>query len=66
MFLICFALEWGRSYVRSAKLNDVQTAVKAARDGDSLLVPVGTATWASTLKVSKNITKAPASQNHHH
>ena len=40
----------------SPALNDVATAVAAASDGDTVLVPAGTATWNTTLAVTKGIT----------
>ena len=35
---------------------DVHTAVQAAADGDTVIVPAGTQTWTTTLEISKNIT----------
>jgi hypothetical protein len=34
----------------------VQTAVNSALDGDTVVIPAGTATWSSTLTVTKGIT----------
>ena len=35
--------------------SDVKSAVKAARDGDTVLVPSGNSTWNETLFITKNI-----------
>src|SRR2546429_7999793 len=35
---------------------DVGTAVAAAADGDTVIVPAGTASWTATLEVTKGIT----------
>src|SRR5438132_4116228 len=40
----------------SPSLADVTTAVSSAVDGDTVVVPAGTASWTSTLTVSKAIT----------
>lgn len=43
--------------VRAASVSfaDVSSAVSLAADGDTVLLPAGTATWTSTLKINKNI-----------
>src|SRR5712664_2325799 len=41
---------------KSAELRDVQSAVANAREGDTVTVPAGTATWTSTLVITKGIT----------
>lgn len=41
---------------RSASLSDVTVAVQSAATGDTVTVPPGTATWASQLTITKNIT----------
>jgi hypothetical protein len=41
---------------KSVLLADVQAAVRAAADGDTVTVPAGTATWTATLDINKNIT----------
>jgi hypothetical protein len=41
---------------RSASLIDVTTAVALAKDGDTVLVPAGSATWSNELDISKAIT----------
>lgn len=41
---------------KSASLADVRAAVASARDGDTVTVPAGTATWTATLDITKNIT----------
>jgi hypothetical protein len=40
----------------SASFADVTNAVNRAVDGDTVIVPAGTATWTSTLNLSKGIT----------
>jgi hypothetical protein len=41
---------------KSVSLADVQAAIRAAGDGDTVSVPAGTATWTGTLNITKNIT----------
>jgi hypothetical protein len=41
---------------RSPSLADVGAAVALAADGDTVTVPAGTSTWASTLTITKGIT----------
>src|ERR1700720_710080 len=41
---------------RSASLADVNSAVASASDGDTVAVPAGSASWTSTLSVTKGIT----------
>jgi hypothetical protein len=45
----------------SPSLRDVQSAVASARDGDTVIVPAGTATWTSGLTLTKGITLLGAS-----
>jgi hypothetical protein len=40
----------------SPSLKDVQTAISSAVNGDTVIVPAGTAAWTSTLVISKGIT----------
>jgi hypothetical protein len=40
----------------TASLADVQTAIKAAKGGDTVVVPAGTVTWNTRLSVAKAIT----------
>src|SRR5207249_10039345 len=40
----------------SPSLVDVTTAIAAAVDGDTVIVPPGTASWTSTLTLTKGIT----------
>src|SRR5690349_4503546 len=40
---------------KSVSLNDVSAAVASARDGDTVRVPAGTATWTSPLTISSHI-----------
>ena len=41
---------------RSPALADVQTAIALAKDGDTVIVPAGTANWANQLTITKGIT----------
>lgn len=41
---------------QSVSLADVAAAIALANDGDIVTVPAGTATWTSTLTITKNIT----------
>ncbi len=41
---------------RSVALADVSTALAAAREGDTVIVPAGTATWTSQLVITNMIT----------
>jgi hypothetical protein len=41
---------------RSPSLTDVRTAIASAADGDTVIVPDGTAVWRSTLTIAKGIT----------
>ncbi|MFA6339235.1 MAG: hypothetical protein WCW87_04255, partial [Candidatus Paceibacterota bacterium] len=38
----------------SANVSDVQTAVNAASNGDTVQIPAGTATWTSSLSITKS------------
>ena len=40
---------------KSVSFADVNTAVGLAKDGDIVTIPAGTATWTSTLSVTKGI-----------
>lgn len=48
-------LEANTRTAASAALADVQAVVSAAASGDTVVIPAGTATWTSTLQVTKNI-----------
>lgn len=39
----------------SASLADVSSAISRAADGDTVMIPPGTAIWNSTLRITKNI-----------
>jgi hypothetical protein len=41
---------------RSPSFADVSTAISSARDGDTVIIPAGTAAWASPLVITKGIT----------
>jgi hypothetical protein len=41
---------------KSVSLVDVSSAVAAAKDGDTVTVPAGTATWTASLTITNNIT----------
>jgi hypothetical protein len=40
----------------SPELKDVQKAIDTAHEGDTVIVPAGTATWNAPLKIDKNLT----------
>jgi len=40
----------------SPSLSDVSAAIALASDGDTVIIPAGTATWSSTLTITKGIT----------
>ena len=48
--------EAGDVNARSPSLVDVSAAVALAQEGDTVNVPAGTAAWATTLNIAKNIT----------
>ena len=41
---------------KSGSLADVSSAIASAHDGDTVVVPAGTASWTSTLSITKGIT----------
>jgi hypothetical protein len=41
---------------KSASFADVSAAIASAHDGDTVIVPAETATWTTTLNITKNIT----------
>ena len=41
---------------KSVSLSDVGSAIRSAREGDTVVVPAGTASWTSTLSIKKGIT----------
>jgi hypothetical protein len=41
---------------KSASLRDVESAIGSAHEGDTVIVPAGTASWTSTLVITKGIT----------
>ena len=49
-------IEAGVINARSPSFVDVSAAIGLAADGDTIVVPAGTATWSSTLFVTKGIT----------
>ena len=48
---------------KSTSFNDVSAAVAAASEGDTVSVPAGSSTWASTLTVTKSINLIGAGQS---
>jgi hypothetical protein len=40
----------------SANVRDIQSKIDLARDGDTIVVPAGTAQWTEPLEITKNIT----------
>src|SRR2546428_4626622 len=49
-------VEAGLINAKSVSLADVTSAVSSAHDGDTVVVPAGTASWTSTLNIKKGIT----------
>jgi hypothetical protein len=49
-------MEGGTINAKSVSLGDVGSAIGSARDGDTVLIPAGTASWNSTLTIAKGIT----------
>jgi hypothetical protein len=50
----------------SAAHSDVAHAIASAQDGDTVVIPAGTATWNTQIRVTKNITLAGAGQDATH
>src|SRR3984893_12768650 len=50
-------------HAASVSLVDVSAAVASAADGDTVVLPAGTASWAQTLNISKSITLRGANIN---
>lgn len=47
----------GASYfATSAAVSDIQSKIDLAHDGDTVIVPAGTAHWKASLEITKNIT----------
>ena len=42
---------------KSVSLGDVESAIGSAHEGDTVIVPGGTASWTSTLVITKRITR---------
>jgi hypothetical protein len=51
-----FSTQGATITAKTAALVDVQAAIAAAVDGDTVVVPAGTASWTSALDVTKGIT----------
>src|SRR5437870_5212470 len=45
----------------SCNVSDVQTAINAAKDGDTVIIPNGSCSWSSGISTSKQITVQGAS-----
>jgi hypothetical protein len=56
LLAISGAVQAANINARSPSLADVKTAVASAANGDTVIVPAGTASWTSTLVISKPIT----------
>src|SRR5690349_13225701 len=57
--MILFACRWASASIiqaNSTSRADVGAAVALAADGDTVVVPAGTASWAAVLIITKNIT----------
>jgi hypothetical protein len=55
LFLGTFLAQGATITARSVSLADVATAVNAAANGDTVVIPAGTATWTGAISVSKGI-----------
>jgi hypothetical protein len=57
MLLLTAPAVEGATYVAaSTKGSDVQAKINIARDGDTVVVPAGTARWTTPLSITKNLT----------
>lgn len=56
LFGVCGNAQAALVNARSASLKDVAASVASATDGDTVVVPAGTATWTTRLTISKAIT----------
>jgi hypothetical protein len=56
-YLSCFGrAQAAEIRAKSVSLTDVTSAVGAAKDGDTVIVPAGTASWTAPLEITNNIT----------
>src|SRR5205085_8485786 len=53
----------GTIRAKSPAVKDVNSAVASAHDGDTVIVPKGTASWTETLSITKSITLQGANVN---
>src|SRR5256885_15352577 len=53
----------GKIEAKSPAFKDVSSAVASAHDGDTVIVPKGTASWTETLSITKSITLQGANVN---
>jgi hypothetical protein len=56
LWTACGSVEAGIVNAKSVSLADVGSAIASARDGDTVAVPPGTASWTSPLEITKGIT----------
>ena len=56
LFLTAPAVEGATYVAASTKGSDVQAKINIARDGDTVVVPAGTARWTTQLSITKNLT----------
>src|ERR1700722_20672630 len=56
MLLALARTEAGTINAASASLSDVVSAINSASDGDTVIVPPGTASWTSAITITKGIT----------
>jgi hypothetical protein len=54
--LSCVKLQANTITASSPTLRDVQVAVNSARNDDTVIIPAGTATWTSSLLITRGIT----------
>src|SRR6266403_1351347 len=56
-------LEAATINAKSVSFTDVASAITLAKEGDLVVVPAGTASWTSTLTITKGITLQGAGNN---
>lgn len=56
MLILLSQAESATVKAKSVSLSDVVSAIRLAREGDTVVVPAGTASWSSLLTITKGIT----------
>jgi hypothetical protein len=55
LLAVTFSVQGATINARSVALTDVATAINAAANGDTVVLPAGTATWTAAIAVTKGI-----------